>query len=104
MGPDEDGGTDSFTRSTAAERAARATRLADDERVARILAWQRRAWVALGFGVSLVAGLALMGAAIATTDQRWGQVLFWGGLFVGVGGIYATLLVTYHRATRDGDH
>lgn len=53
----------------------------------------RRTGIALGTCVlSCVAGLALVGWAIHTTDDRWAGVAFWGGLLIGDGGMFATLL------------
>jgi hypothetical protein len=49
------------------------------------------------------AGIALIGAALHTTDRWAGRALFWGGLALGNCGIIFTLLAAYRRGERRGD-
>lgn len=45
-----------------------------------------------------VVGLALMSWAVATTNEVWAPVLFWGGLAVGNGGVLISLVGAYARS------
>ncbi len=49
------------------------------------------------------AGIALIGAALHTTDRWIGRAFFWGGLALGNCGIIFTLLAAYRRGERRGD-
>lgn len=50
----------------------------------------------------LAIGMACIAWAVHSTDEKNALLAFWGGLFVGNGGILVTLLVTYHRAMEEG--
>ena len=52
---------------------------------------------------STATGGALIGFALHTADEGWGQVAFWGGLLVGNLGWFVTLVLTYLEADADGD-
>lgn len=52
---------------------------------------------------SCVAALLLIGAALHTTDMRWGPILFWSGMLVGYVGVASSLLVAYLRGEERGD-
>lgn len=44
-----------------------------------------------------VVGLALMSWSVATTNEVWAPVLFWGGLATGNGGVLIALVGAYAR-------
>jgi hypothetical protein len=82
-----------------------------EERAAQLLTEERattrdirRAFfsAALGCLCSTVAGLALMGWALHTTDRDLGSIAFLGGLIAGYAGITVTLARLYLRGERSG--
>ena len=82
---------------------ARAAQLAAEERDHRRRRLRRLLWRVLGCLGSAAAGAGLMGLALHTSDARWGEIAFWGGLLVGYGGIFLTLLISYQQAQEEGD-
>jgi len=85
---------------TSAERTAQ---LADDER--RYERRRRRRLVSsiVGCVGSCGAGLYLIGLGMHMTDPGVASIAFWGGLVVGNGGMFVTLLLAYLGAVDDGD-
>lgn len=43
------------------------------------------------------AGLFLVGWSFHTSNMVYGRIAFWGGLSIGNGGIFYTLLTAWHR-------
>ena len=82
---------------------ARAAQLAADDRAYRRRRLRRLLWRILGCLGSAAAGVGLMGLGFHTRDSGWGEIAFWGGLLVGYGGIFATLLIAYQQAQEEGD-
>jgi hypothetical protein len=83
---------------TPEERAAELAVLEAEDRGRR-----RRRWVGAAAGciVSAAMGAALIGYALHTTDEGWGEIAFWGGLLVGDVGCIASLLLAYLSAEDD---
>ena len=86
-----------------ADPAARAWRLAEDERHYRRRVWRRRLAQFLGCVGSCAAGLCLLGLSFHLTHLGNARIAFWSGLLVGNLGIFVTLLVAHLDAKRRGD-
>ncbi|MEA3247533.1 MAG: hypothetical protein U9Q74_15375 [Gemmatimonadota bacterium] len=91
------------TRPRIPTKEERAAELLRAERVA----WRDRLKDAIRTGLECFAwcavGLFLVGYAVHVTDEKTGQVAFYGGLVIGNSGIVASLYFAFLRARDRGD-
>ena len=93
----------SVNQAAIPSREERAAQLLRSERAANRDSWRDRLYT-MGFCLLFMSlGLMLIAFAFHTTDQKWGQIFFWGGLVVNNGGVLGTLVAAYLRAEERGD-
>ncbi|HWL39247.1 MAG TPA: hypothetical protein VNO75_03335 [Gemmatimonadaceae bacterium] len=84
---------------TLEERALELEQIERDDRADRRAAFLRDGAEYLLWFVS---GLLLMGWSFHTTDTRYAELAFWGGMLVGDGGMLLVLVRRHRRAVHKG--